>query len=231
MSTPIYAAWRHVFKLDPERDIDDETLDRICMSGTDAIIVGGSSGVTFDNTVDLMARIRRYEVDCALEVSSVEAAVPGFDWYFVPLVLNSSRVEWLVGHQISALKAMGQFVPWQQTSAQGYIILNPQATAAQVAAARTDLTLQDMQAYMYMADRLMNLPLVYIEYSGTFGDVTMVQQAQLTKQRAQIFYGGGITSAEQASRVAKFADTVVVGNVIYTDLQAALTTVEAVKGV
>lgn len=69
--------WRHVFKLDPDRELSDEALERICLSGTDAVMVGGSSGVTFDNTVDLLARIRRYEVPCVLEVSEQEAIVPG----------------------------------------------------------------------------------------------------------------------------------------------------------
>ena len=85
----IYEQWKHVFKLDPDREISDEALEAVCMSGTDAVIVGGSSGVNYENTVDLMSRIRRYEVPCALEVSNEESAVPGFDHYFIPLVLNT----------------------------------------------------------------------------------------------------------------------------------------------
>lgn len=47
---------------------------------------------------------------------------------------------------------------------------------------------------------------------------------------AVLYYGGGITSAEQAGEMAEFADTVVVGNIIYDDLNAAIETVKAVKG-
>lgn len=28
--------WRHIFKLDPNKEISDEDLERICESGTDA---------------------------------------------------------------------------------------------------------------------------------------------------------------------------------------------------
>ena len=77
--------WKHVFKLDPDRDISDAALDRLCLSGTDAILVGGSSGVTFDNTVDLLARIRQYEVPVVLEISNQEAIVPGFDLFLFRL--------------------------------------------------------------------------------------------------------------------------------------------------
>ena len=43
--------WRHVFKLDPNKEITDEELDRICESGTDAIMVGGTDGVTLEESL------------------------------------------------------------------------------------------------------------------------------------------------------------------------------------
>ena len=64
-------------------------LEKICESGTDAVIVGGTDGVTLENVLDLMARIRRYTVPCVLEVSSIETVTPGFDLYFIPTILNS----------------------------------------------------------------------------------------------------------------------------------------------
>lgn len=226
-----FAGWRHVFKLDPEKEITDEVLDAICNSGTDAIIVGGSSGITFENTVELMSRIRRYELDCALEVTTMDGAVPGFDGYFVPLVLNTDRSEWITGHQTEGLKQYGSFIPWEETAAQGYIILNGDATAARVSGAKTDIGQEDVIAHVRMADRLMRLPVVYIEYSGRFGDMTLVKRVKDLTAQAQLFYGGGIDSAEKARQAALAADTVIVGNIVYTDLQAALSTVAAVKEV
>ena len=44
LQSAIYEHWRHVFKLDPEREIGDERLDAVCTSGTDAVIVGGYDG-------------------------------------------------------------------------------------------------------------------------------------------------------------------------------------------
>ena len=84
----IVREWKHVFKLDPEKALDDASLEAICLSGTDAILVGGSSGVTYGDTVDLLSRLRRYEVACALETTELEAVVPGFDLYLVPIALN-----------------------------------------------------------------------------------------------------------------------------------------------
>lgn len=223
-----FSGWRHVFKLDPDRDLSDEALDMICTSGTDAIIVGGSSGVTFENTVDLMARIRRYAVDCALEVSTLEGAVPGFDGYFIPLVLNTNQAEWITGRQTAGLQEYGSFIPWEETAAQGYIILNAEATAAKVTQAKTELSEEEVVAHVRMADRLMHLPVIYLEYSGKFGDMQLVKRARNTSVHAQLFYGGGIDNADKARQAAEAAHTVVVGNVIYSDLEAALSTVSAV---
>lgn len=223
-----FSSWRHVFKLDPDKELSDEELDAICMSGTDAIIVGGSSGVTFENTVDLMSRIRRYEVDCALEVSTLEGAVPGFDGYFVPLVLNTDRSEWILGRQLEGLKEYGAFVPWEETAAQGYIILNEEATAAKLTGANANLTAEELIAHVRMADRLMRLPVIYVEYSGTFGDMELLRSARQAISGAQLFYGGGIDSEDKARQAAEHAHTIVVGNIIYTNLSAALATVAAV---
>ncbi|SDX29518.1 heptaprenylglyceryl phosphate synthase [Paenibacillus sp. CF384] len=228
LQSALYKEWRHVFKLDPEREISDARLDAICMSGTDAILVGGSSGVTFDNTVDLMSRIRRYEVPCALEVSNEEAAVPGFDHYFIPLVLNTDKAEWLAGRQIQALRKFGAFIPWENTSAEGYLILNEEAQAAKLTGAQAGLDSETVAAHIYMADRLMHLPVIYMEYSGKFGDMELVKRALRLVTEARLFYGGGIDDAAKARQAAEAAHTVIVGNVIYDNLDAALSTVHAV---
>lgn len=226
-----FSQWQHVFKLDPDREISDDDLDAICMSGTDAIIIGGSSGVTFDNTIDLLARVRRYSVDCVLEVSTMDGAVPGFDGYFIPFVMNTKDPEWLMLKQLEGLQNYGIFVPWEVTAASGYIVLNEQSTAAKVSGAKAPDSAQDILPYVWMADRLLHLPLVYIEYSGTFGDMGTLSKISSEINHARLFYGGGITDADKAAQVAQYADTVVVGNVIYDNIDAALSTVEAVKNV
>ena len=178
-----------------------------------------------------MSRIRRYEVPCALEVSSEEAAVPGFDHYFVPLVLNTDGAEWMAGRQIGALRKFGAFIPWEITSAEGYLILNGEAEAAKLTGAQASLDAETVTAHIYLADKLMRLPIVYMEYSGKFGDMALVKRATRLVSGARVFYGGGIDDADKARLAAAAAHTVIVGNAIYDDLEAALSTVAAVAEV
>ncbi|MFC0216169.1 heptaprenylglyceryl phosphate synthase [Paenibacillus chartarius] len=219
------SGWKHVFKLDPDKELTDEALERICLSGTDAVLVGGSSGVTFDNTVDLLARIRRYEVPCVLELSTREAVVPGFDMSFLPVVLNARDPEWIVGQHHKALKEYGAIMDWDELLTEGYVILNPDSTAARVTEADTSLDARDVAAYARMADRMLRMSIFYIEYSGTFGDMMLVRKARDVLTQARLFYGGGIDSLEKAEQAAEAAHTIVVGNVVYSDLETALSTV------
>jgi len=229
MLPSFYSNWKHVFKLDPDRFIDDAALDALCTSGTDAILVGGSSGVTFDNTVDLMSRIRRYEVPCAFELSDPACGVPGFDGYFIPSVLNTKKTEWMIGHHVEALRDFGHLLPWESIVGEAYLVLNPNSTVARVTGAETNIGYSEAVAYSQVADRLWNIPVLYVEYSGTFGDMELLKRIKNGLRQAHLIYGGGINSPERAMEAAQSADTVVVGNIIYEDLDAALATVNAVK--
>jgi putative glycerol-1-phosphate prenyltransferase len=221
--------WKHVFKLDPARSLHDDALERVCLSGTDAIIVGGSSDISYDNTVDLLSRIRKYELPCVLEISTIEAIVPGFDLYFIPVVLNAGHTEWITGQHQRALRDYGSLLRWEQMIPEGYVILNENCTAAALTEANCDLTEQDIMAYARLADKLFRMPIFYMEYSGVFGNMEWVHQAAKVIQDAQLFYGGGIDSPEKAIQASAAADTIVVGNVIYDNLEQAIATVHAVR--
>lgn len=226
-----YKNWRHVFKMDPAKEISDEALEKVCESGTDVIFVGGTDGVTTDNVIDLLLRVRRYTVPVALEISNIESVTPGFDYYFIPSVLNSTDTKWVKDLHYEAIREYGDVMVWDELVAEGYCILNPECKAAIATSSNTDLTKDDVIAYARLSQNYFKLPIFYLEYSGMYGDTEIVSSVKAVLNDAKLFYGGGIKSAKQAAEMAQFADTVVVGNVIYEDLKEALKTVEAVKSV
>ncbi|WP_226647009.1 heptaprenylglyceryl phosphate synthase [Mesobacillus subterraneus] len=221
--------WRHVFKLDPNKEITDEELDRICESGTDAIMVGGTDGVTLEGVLDLMSRVRRYTVPCILEVSTIDSITPGFDFYFIPTVLNSAKPQWITGLHHEAVKEYGDLMDWDELKMEGYCILNPDCKAAKLTEAKTELSIDDVRAYAMMAEKMFNLPIFYLEYSGTYGNPEYVEAAKGVLDNTVLFYGGGIETAKQAEEMARHADVIVVGNVVYSNLDEALKTVATVK--
>ena len=226
-----YKNWRHVFKIDPAKEISDEALEKVCESGTDVILVGGTDDVTIDNVIDILLRVRRFSVPVALEISNVEAILAGFDYYFIPSVLNSRDTKWVKDLHHEAIKEYGDVLVWEELVAEGYCVLNPDCKVAQATDAKTDLTKDDVIAYARLAENYFKLPIFYMEYSGAYGDKDVVASVKEVLNETRLFYGGGITSPEQAAEMALLADTVVVGNIIYDDLKQALKTVEAVKSV
>lgn len=223
-----FQEWRHVFKLDPNKEISDERLEKICESGTDAVIVGGTDGVSLENILDLMARIRRYTVPCVLEVSSIETVTPGFDLYFIPTVLNSHNPNWITGLHHQAVKEYGDLMDWQEIVMEGYCIMNNDCKAAQLTSANTELTHEDVTAYAMMAEKMFQLPIFYLEYSGRYGDIELLAKVKKVLNKTVLFYGGGISTSKQASEMSRFADVIVVGNAIYDDFEQALETVKSV---
>lgn len=221
--------WKHIFKIDPNKEISEKDLELICESGTDAVMIGGTDGVTLDNTIYMLSRIRRYTVPCVLEVSNIESITPGFDFYFIPTVLNSTNTKWIVGLHHEALKEYGAIMNWDEIMVEGYCILNADSKVAVQTEAITNLDVDDIVAYASMAERIYNLPIFYLEYSGTYGDPNVVQKVKEALHKTQLFYGGGISNKEEAAEMSQYADTIIVGNSIYDDLKKALKTVDAVK--
>lgn len=218
--------WRHAFKLDPSKEISDEQLEKVCESGTDAVIIGGTDDVTLDNVLHLLSRVRRYAVPCVLEISNLEMITPGFDLYFIPTVLNSPDAKWVVGLHREAVKEYGQFLNWDEIVMLGYCILNEDSKAAKITRADASLSREDVRAYAELAENMFHLPVFYLEYSGKYGGPEMAAAAKDVLNKTRLFYGGGIRTLKQAEEMAAVADTIIVGNAIYEDFEEALRTVD-----
>jgi len=230
---PDWRAWRHVTKLDPDRPLSPAALEAVYASGTDAIVVGGSTGMTFDAVAGLLGALSGAPMPVALEVSSLESAMPGPALFLVPLVLNTNRVQWLGGAQAGALARLlptvGPVVPWHLVVPEAYLVLNPNSTVAHLTGAHADLDAGEAAGFAALAGRVLRLPLVYVEYSGTFGDMSVLAAVKAAAGDAHVVYGGGIASASQAAQAGAIADTVVVGNLVYSRPDLLAQTVAAVR--
>ncbi len=216
---------KHLYKLDPDCSITEEQIERLSLSGTDAIVVGGTLGITYEDTNQLLRKLRKHRITVIQEISNMEAIVPGFDYYFIPLVLNAQDPQWILNAHQKALKKYGDLIHWNQILVEGYIVLNQESSVAKLTKSRTNLDLEDVIAYARLADKMLNLPILYIEYSGSYGNAEWIKELKKTIDSVQIFYGGGIHSSEQASEMSQYADTIIVGNLIYENFEQALETV------
>ncbi len=214
--------WKHITKLDPDKPISKRDLETIVGSGTDVIMISGTQNITEENTSMLVARLRDYEITKVLEPVIPEAITyEGMDYVFVPLVLNALDSQWIVGRHVDWIK--NHNIEWNKVIPEAYIVLNPDSAVAKLTGAKTDLSIDDVIAYALYAERYLHLPIVYIEYSGMYGDPELLN-ALNAHCNATIFYGGGIDSRDKAKEMKQYADAIVVGNVVYEDMDRFLDT-------
>jgi len=205
--------WRHITKLDPDKRATPKDIAAIVDSGTDAIMISGTQNITRQNVADLMDMLRDYSIPKVLEPAGTEGLRDDVDLLFIPSVLNTDVAFWFMGaHRIWAQHFK---IDWDKVVPEAYIVLNPRSAVAAVTKANTALTPGEAAAYAECADRFFHFPVVYVEYSGTYGDPELVKAVKGKMHGSRLFYGGGINSREKAEEMARYADTIVVGNAVY----------------
>jgi len=206
--------WVHVTKLDPDKALPPGVISEIAASGTDALMLSGTLNVTLENLEMLRREVAASGLPLVMEPAGPEAVLEdGVDLLFVPSVLNSADVQWIVGKHRDWI--LHNTVNWEKVIAEAYIVLNPDSAVGKVTRSACNLSPAEVASYATVADRYFRFPIVYIEYSGMYGDPEVVKAACEAVESAVLYYGGGITSADQAAEMAKYADTIVVGNAVY----------------
>jgi len=221
--------WAHVTKLDPDRKLTRNEVVEVATSGTDALMLSGTLNVTRENLGDLLKQVSAYGLPLVVEPAGPEAVIfEGIDLVFVPSVLNSTDVRWIVGKHREWVQ--NQKVVWDKVVPEAYIVLNPDSSVGKVTKAVCNIGPEEVAAYTRVADHYFRFPIVYIEYSGVYGDPSVVKSASDAIDQSVLYYGGGIDTPERAAEMSRYADTIVVGNAVYEKGIAVLkATVRAVQ--
>jgi phosphoglycerol geranylgeranyltransferase len=185
--------------------------------GTDAIMVGGSTGVTQENLDQTILIIKeRTEVPVIYFPSGAHAISPHADAMYFMSMLNSRNIRHVIREQVMGapiVKKLGlEPIPM------GYLIVEPGMKVGEVGEAelirRDDI--QTAVAYGLAAEYL-GMDLVYLEAGS--GAPLPVPGEMISAMKSHIsvplVVGGGIRHPETASMVKKAgADIVVTGTVV-----------------
>lgn len=231
MSAP-WATWDHIVKIDPDKTLaEGETFEDVCATGTDALEIGGTTGMTEEKMARVVEATTAYDIPVYIEPSNVGSVVhrDGLDGYFVPIVLNAGDPFWVTGAHKEWAR-LDSDIDWDLTFSEAYLVLNPDSSVATYTEADCEIDADEVAAYAEVAERMFGQRIVYVEYSGTFGDPEMVRAAADAVEEASIFYGGGIHDHESAYEMGHHADTVVVGDLVHDEgVDAVEETVEGVR--
>ena len=230
MSTP-WAEWDHILKIDPDKPlVDGETFADVCQTGTDAIEIGGTLGMTEDKMQRVIDACAEYDVPLYQEPSNPSVVIdsPALDGYLIPTVFNSTDPFWMVGAHKEWVR-IEDGLDWDRTTTEAYIVMNPEASVAEYTEADCEQSAEDVGAFARVAEKMFGQEIVYVEYSGTFGDPEIVQAAADGLDDATLFYGGGIGDYDNAYEMGQYADAIVVGDLVHeVGCDAVRDTVEGV---
>ncbi|GAA0660905.1 phosphoglycerol geranylgeranyltransferase [Natronoarchaeum mannanilyticum] len=217
--TTRWAEWDHIVKIDPDKTlVEGETFEDVCETGTDAIEIGGTTGMTTDKMQRVIDACATHDVPLYLEPSAPEVAVndEALDGYLIPTVFNAGDPFWTVGAHKEWAR-MEEDLPWNRITTEAYVVMNPDASVATYTEADCDLGPDDVAAYAEVAEEMFGQEIVYVEYSGTLGDPEVVEAADEALDDATLFYGGGVHDYDSAYRMGEHADVIVVGDLVHAE--------------
>ena len=225
-----WTEWDHVLKVDPDKELlDGETFDDVAATGTDALEIGGTMDMTSDKMEQVVSACAAHDIPIYQEPSNPGVVIEheALSGYLVPTVLNAGDPFWITGAHKEWAR-IADDLDWANTHTEAYIVLNPEASVATYTDADCDLTVDDVAAYARVAERMFGQEIVYVEYSGTYGDPETVAAARESLDDSTLFYGGGVRDYESAKEMGQNADVVVVGDLLHDEGCAAVR--ETVRG-
>jgi phosphoglycerol geranylgeranyltransferase len=185
--------------------------------GSDAIMVGGSTGVTNRNLDETLLAIRSdVNVPIICFPSGVNALSPHCDAMYFMSMLNSRNLRNVIGEQVRGaplVKRMGL-----ETIPMGYLIVEPGMKVGEVGEAemigRGDL---ERAIAFGLAAEFLGMELVYLEAGSGAPDPVPAEMVRAVKHNISIplVVGGGIRRPEQAALLREAgADIIVTGTVV-----------------
>ena len=185
--------------------------------GTDAIMVGGSTGVTQENLDRTVAEIKKA---CKLPViyfpSGANAMARNCDAIYFMSMLNSKNIKNITGEQwrgAPIIRKLGL-----ETLSMGYVIVEPGMKVGEVGEAdlvkRTDIA----RAVGYaMATEMFGMDMLYLEAGSGAPDPVPPEMVRSVRKSVKIplIVGGGVNTPEKALQVTRAgADIVVTGTLV-----------------
>jgi phosphoglycerol geranylgeranyltransferase len=210
----------HMTLIDPAKQPSEEAVEvasRAERSGTDAIMVGGSTGVTQKNLDETVDAIKR---GCKLPViyfpSGANAIARHADAIYFMSMLNSRNVKNVTGEHWRGAPIVRKL--GIEPISMGYVIVEPGMKVGEVGEA--DLVRRDdiERAVGYaVATEMFGMDLLYLEAGSGAPEPVPVKMVRAVRQsiRIPVVVGGGINTEDKASEIASAgADIVVTGTLV-----------------
>lgn len=224
--------------IDPDKqppEVAGEIARRMRDAGTDAVMIGGSTGVTSEN----LGKTARAIKECSglptiYFPGGYEAMSPEVDSIFFMSLMNSTDLKWVIGAQVYAAPYIKKLNI--ETLPMGYIIIEPGMKVGEVGKADPIKHDEIDKAVSYaLACQMYGMDFAYLEAGSGAGTPVPPEMISAVKAAIDIplIIGGGIRTPEAAEAARKAgADIIVTGTFIEQcdDNERLKAVVKAAKG-
>ncbi len=210
----------HMTLIDPDEQTPDKSAEiakEAKDAGTDAIMIGGSTGLTRELMDETISKIKEVvEIPVIIFPSSASILSPYADALYFLSLLNSRDREMIIGQQMKGaifVKKMGiEPIPM------GYIVVEPGMTVGRVGKVDLIPRNEPEKALMYaLAAQYLGMKLVYLEAGSGAPEPVPPSMIKLVKREIDIplIVGGGIRKPEDAREIVRAgADIIVTGTIV-----------------
>lgn len=210
----------HMTLIDPEKQPPEDAEDiarAMEEMGTDAIMVGGSTGVTQQNLDNTVKGIKRAtSVPLILFPAGAHTISPHADAIYFMSMLNSRTTRLLVGEQVEAAKVVKDL--GLETISMGYVIVEPGMRVGEVGHADPIPRNNPQLAMKFgLAAEFLGMDLFYLEAGSGAPAPVPTDMVRAVKKEISIplVVGGGIRDGERARElVGAGADILVTGTAV-----------------
>ncbi len=210
----------HMGLIDPYEqspDVAGELAYVLEAAGSDAIMVGGSTGVEQKNVDYTVKAIKkRVKIPVILFPTDARSITPAADAIYFMSMLNSLDINKVVGEQMKGapmIKKLGL-----EPLSMAYIIVEPGMTVGKVGNADVIPRGENQLAVNYaLAAKYLGMKLIYLEAGSGAPEPVPVEMIKAVKEEVELplIVGGGIRTPQQAKDIARAgADVIVTGTVI-----------------
>ncbi|MDQ1371245.1 MAG: Geranylgeranylglyceryl phosphate synthase [Candidatus Thermoplasmatota archaeon] len=210
----------HMTLIDPEKQSPEgsaEIARKAGKLGTDAVMVGGSTGVTQENLDGAVDQIKKaVRLPVIYFPSGAKAIARHCDAVYFMSMLNSMNIKNVTGEHSRGAPVIRKL--GLETLSMGYVIVAPGMKVGEVGEA--DLIQRDdiPRAVGYaLTAEMFGMDLFYLEAGSGAPDPVPAEMVKAVRESVEmpLVVGGGITEAEHASALVRAgADIVVTGTLV-----------------
>lgn len=230
-----YGRIRHLTLLDPEKNGPENTgsvIDFINRAGSDAILVGGSTGTGKKSVDELVVAIKKLtRKPVILFPSSPDAFSPRADGIFYLSLLNSMDLKYVMGYQVQSARLLKG--TRMEVISVAYLVFEPGMTVGKVGGAKL-IGRDDVSSALDYATaaELIGFHAIYLE-AGSGAPMSIdpkVVKAVCEDMTIPVIVGGGIRDPIIARKmIDSGAAAVVTGTVAEKDPEMLGKIVRAIK--